>query len=93
LAIPCPSYKNQAGIEILLFITLLEQKMFRFVFPRGPASGLGQKKDERKAHDNFLLRLVTDFDEALAGEAPRFEKGKGSGAKEDPSPASSLLSL
>jgi hypothetical protein len=27
---------------------------------------------------------------ALAGEAPRFEKGKGSGAKEDPSPASSL---
>jgi len=26
--------------------------------------------------------------EALAGEAPRFEKGKGSGAKEDPSPAS-----
>jgi hypothetical protein len=27
---------------------------------------------------------------ALAGEAPRFEKGKGSGAKEDPSPASSI---
>jgi hypothetical protein len=30
---------------------------------------------------------------ALAGEAPRFEKGKGSGAKEDPSPASSLFLL
>jgi len=30
---------------------------------------------------------------ALAGEAPRFEKGKGSGAKEDPSPASSINSL
>src|SRR4030066_1028904 len=30
---------------------------------------------------------------ALAGEAPRFEKGKGSGAKEDPSPASSIISL
>jgi hypothetical protein len=30
---------------------------------------------------------------ALAGEAPRFEKGKGSGAKEDPSPASSLILL
>jgi hypothetical protein len=30
---------------------------------------------------------------ALAGEAPRFEKGKGSGAKEDPSPASSVALL
>jgi len=30
------------------------------------------------------------FIKALAGEAPRFEKGKGSGAKEDPSPASSI---
>ncbi|MBM3284339.1 MAG: hypothetical protein FJY81_00535 [Candidatus Aminicenantes bacterium] len=29
----------------------------------------------------------------LAGEAPRFEKGKGSGAKEDPSPASILFPL
>jgi hypothetical protein len=28
------------------------------------------------------------LEKALAGEAPRFEKGKGSGAKEDPSPAS-----
>jgi hypothetical protein len=32
-------------------------------------------------------------DKALAGEAPRFEKGKGSGAKEDPSPASSISLL
>jgi hypothetical protein len=31
------------------------------------------------------------FVKALAGEAPRFEKGKGSGAKEDPSPASIKL--
>jgi hypothetical protein len=30
------------------------------------------------------------LEKALAGEAPRFEKGKGSGAKEDPSPASSI---
>jgi hypothetical protein len=30
------------------------------------------------------------IEKALAGEAPRFEKGKGSGAKEDPSPASSI---
>jgi hypothetical protein len=33
------------------------------------------------------------IEKALAGEAPRFEKGKGSGAKEDPSPASSIISL
>jgi hypothetical protein len=33
------------------------------------------------------------YEKALAGEAPRFEKGKGSGAKEDPSPASSIISL
>jgi hypothetical protein len=33
------------------------------------------------------------LEKALAGEAPRFEKGKGSGAKEDPSPASSIISL
>jgi hypothetical protein len=39
------------------------------------------------------LKFVTNFEEALAGEAPRFEKGKGSGAKEDPSPASSLVPL
>jgi hypothetical protein len=36
---------------------------------------------------------LTKFGKALAGEAPRFEKGKGSGAKEDPSPASSLSLL
>src|SRR4030042_1251175 len=30
------------------------------------------------------------FKKALAGGGPRFEKGKGSGAKEDPSPASSI---
>jgi hypothetical protein len=30
----------------------------------------------------------SDTNKKLAGEAPRFEKGKGSGAKEDPSPAS-----
>jgi len=67
--------------------------MFRLAFPRVLLQVRGKKTHEPRGHDSFLLRFVTDFNEALAGEAPRFEKGKGSGAKEDPSPASSLLLL
>jgi hypothetical protein len=41
-------------------------------------------------NSEFSAPKKEEIEGALAGEAPRFEKGKGSGAKEDPSPASSI---
>lgn len=67
--------------------------MFKFALNAvAPQGGVKNWKENRMC-DSFLLRFVTNFDEALAGRAPRFEKGKGSGAKEDPSPASIFTSL
>jgi hypothetical protein len=46
---------------------------------------------ERLAMTMGQLLLHHHWYRELAGEAPRFEKGKGSGAKEDPSPASIVM--
>jgi len=46
------------------------------------------KRDEISEKKRFVSPFLRR--RALAGKAPRFEKGKGSGAKEDPSPASTL---
>jgi hypothetical protein len=53
----------------------------------GNSPSVGGFRSEEAAKTYSTRR---SFEKALAGEAPRFEKGKGSGAKEDPSPASSI---
>jgi hypothetical protein len=49
--------------------------------------------DDPSSEEGKIYLTRRSLERALAGEAPRFEKGKGSGAKEDPSPASSIDSL
>ena len=56
----------------------------------GNSPSVGDFRPDDAAKIYFARR---SFEKALAGEAPRFEKGKGSGAKEDPSPASSIILL